>query len=83
MSFLPLDLTDPDSIEYVISHIDFTMQYGEDEEPKEVNYVLYCALLLSFTHTSLFSRAIWMRETLRGWNRIGWIPVLVSSLPLL
>lgn len=36
VSFLPLDLTDPDSIETVLSHIDYTMQYGEDEEPKEV-----------------------------------------------
>ena len=36
MSFLPLDLTNPDSIETVLSHIDYTMQYGEDEEPKEV-----------------------------------------------
>lgn len=36
MSFLPLDLTDTDSLEYVISHIDYTMQYGESEEPKEV-----------------------------------------------
>ncbi|KAJ7129758.1 GPN-loop GTPase [Mycena epipterygia] len=35
VSFLPLDLTSPDSLETVISHIDYTMQYGEDEEPKE------------------------------------------------
>jgi len=35
VSFLPLDLTTTDSIERVISHIDYTMQYGEDEEPKE------------------------------------------------
>lgn len=35
VSFLPLDLTQPDSIETVLSHIDYTMQYGEDEEPKE------------------------------------------------
>ncbi|TFY78177.1 hypothetical protein EWM64_g5832, partial [Hericium alpestre] len=35
VSFLPLDLTNPDSIENVLSNIDFTMQYGEDEEPKE------------------------------------------------
>ncbi|KIY73691.1 hypothetical protein CYLTODRAFT_416720 [Cylindrobasidium torrendii FP15055 ss-10] len=35
VSFLPLDLTNPDSIETVVSHIDYTMQYGEDEEPKE------------------------------------------------
>jgi hypothetical protein len=31
-----MDLTLPESLENVISHIDYTMQYGEDEEPKEV-----------------------------------------------
>ncbi len=36
MTFLPLDLTNPNSIENVLSHIDYAMQYGEDEEPKEV-----------------------------------------------
>ncbi|KAI0751336.1 GPN-loop GTPase [Daedaleopsis nitida] len=35
VKFLALDLTNPDSIETVLSHIDFVMQYGEDEEPKE------------------------------------------------
>jgi len=35
VTFLPLDLTDPNSIENVLSHIDYAMQYGEDEEPKE------------------------------------------------
>ncbi|ETW84367.1 hypothetical protein HETIRDRAFT_439143 [Heterobasidion irregulare TC 32-1] len=35
VSFLPLDLTSPDSIELVLSSIDYSMQYGEDEEPKE------------------------------------------------
>ncbi|KAI0254266.1 ATP-binding protein Fet5 [Lactifluus subvellereus] len=35
VTFLPLDLTNPNSIENVLSHIDHTMQYGEDEEPKE------------------------------------------------
>ena len=30
-----MDLTQPDSIETVLSHIDYTMQYGEDEEPRE------------------------------------------------
>ena len=32
-----MDLTSEDSLENVLSHIDFTMQYGEDEEPKEVS----------------------------------------------
>lgn len=35
VSFLPLDLTNSDSLETVVSHIDYTIQYGEDEEPKE------------------------------------------------
>ncbi|KAG6918941.1 hypothetical protein DXG01_010596 [Tephrocybe rancida] len=35
VSFLPLDLTNSDSLETVVSHVDYTMQYGEDEEPKE------------------------------------------------
>jgi len=35
VSFLPLDLTSTDSLETVVSHVDFIMQYGEDEEPKE------------------------------------------------
>jgi GPN-loop GTPase len=37
VSFLPLDLTTTDSIERIISHIDYIMQYGEDEEPKEAS----------------------------------------------
>ena len=37
VSFIPLDLTSSDSLEYVLSSLDFTMQYGEDEEPKEVS----------------------------------------------
>lgn len=36
VSFMPLDLTTTDSIERIVSHIDYIMQYGEDEEPKEV-----------------------------------------------
>ncbi|TDL29338.1 hypothetical protein BD410DRAFT_17151 [Rickenella mellea] len=35
VSFIPLDLTSTESLENVISHIDYTIQYGEDEEPKE------------------------------------------------
>jgi len=35
VSFLPLDLTSTESLETVVSHVDFIMQYGEDEEPKE------------------------------------------------
>lgn len=35
VSFLPLDLSSSESLETVVSHIDYTIQYGEDEEPKE------------------------------------------------
>lgn len=34
VSFLPLDVSDEDSVNTVMSHIDNMMQYGEDEEPK-------------------------------------------------
>jgi len=35
VSFIPLDISDEDSIEYVLSTIDQAIQYGEDLEPKE------------------------------------------------
>ncbi|POW18131.1 hypothetical protein PSHT_06166 [Puccinia striiformis] len=35
VSFLPLDITDEDSIGSILSHIDHAIQYGEHEEPKE------------------------------------------------
>lgn len=35
VSFLPLDLTDEDSIAMALSCIDNIVQYGEDEEPAE------------------------------------------------
>lgn len=47
VSFLPLDLSDPDSLETVVSHIDYTMQYGEDEEPKEVSLIAENATTLT------------------------------------
>ncbi|KAH9824768.1 GPN-loop GTPase [Melampsora americana] len=35
VSFLPLDVTDEESLGTILSHIDNSMQYGEHEEPKE------------------------------------------------
>lgn len=35
VSFLPLDVTDEESLGTVLSHIDNAMQFGEHEEPKE------------------------------------------------
>lgn len=34
VSFMPVDVTNEDSVNTVLSHIDNMMQYGEDEEPK-------------------------------------------------
>ena len=36
MSFVPLNITDDDSVELVLAHIDNAMQFGEDAEPKEL-----------------------------------------------
>jgi len=35
VQFIPLDLTDTESLNFVLSHIDNAIQYGEAEEPKE------------------------------------------------
>ncbi|CAH7666204.1 GPN-loop GTPase 3 like protein [Phakopsora pachyrhizi] len=35
VSFLPLDVTDENSVGLILSHIDNSLQYGESEEPKE------------------------------------------------
>jgi hypothetical protein len=35
VQFIPLNITDEHSIEYVLSHADNAIQYGEDLEPKE------------------------------------------------
>ncbi|CAG8579676.1 15486_t:CDS:2 [Acaulospora morrowiae] len=35
VSFLPLNITDEDSVAAVMSHIDNALQFGEDQEPKE------------------------------------------------
>lgn len=35
VAFLPFDISDQDSIELVLSHIDNSIQFGEDLEPKE------------------------------------------------
>jgi hypothetical protein len=35
VSFLPLNIADEDSMEYVRSSIDYIFQYDEDAEPKE------------------------------------------------
>lgn len=61
MTFLPLDLTNPDSIENVLSHIDYTMQYGEDEEPKEVGAMHSAPVFLRRCHPA------------GGRNRQAWI----------
>lgn len=34
VSFIPLNITEEDSIEVLMAHIDNAIQYGEDLEPK-------------------------------------------------
>ncbi|KAL1917486.1 uncharacterized protein VTP21DRAFT_3879 [Calcarisporiella thermophila] len=36
VGFLPLNIKDEDSINFILSHVDHAMQYGEDLEPKEI-----------------------------------------------
>jgi hypothetical protein len=35
VNFIPLDISDEDSVTYLLSHIDNAIQWGEDQEPKE------------------------------------------------
>lgn len=35
VQFLPLNVTDEDSITAILSHVDNAIQFGEDQEPKE------------------------------------------------
>lgn len=35
VSFVPLDISDPESVEFVLSSVDYIIQYGEDLEIKE------------------------------------------------
>jgi hypothetical protein len=35
VSFIPLNICDEDSVDYVLSHIDNALQFHEDQEPKE------------------------------------------------
>lgn len=38
VSFMPLDITNEDSIEAVLYEIDHSIQFGEDEEVKETDF---------------------------------------------
>jgi hypothetical protein len=38
VSFLPLDASDEDSIGFVLSSIDYAIQYGEDLEPAGIDF---------------------------------------------
>jgi hypothetical protein len=35
VQFLPLNVTDEESISVIMQHIDHSIQFGEDAEPKE------------------------------------------------
>ena len=60
MTFLQLDLTNPNSIENVLSHIDYAMQYGEDEEPKEVRASLLVSSPFPATLLGLVGGQAWI-----------------------
>jgi len=36
VSFIPLNVEDEESIESLLSQVDHAIQFGEDEEPKEI-----------------------------------------------
>lgn len=38
VSFLPLDITDENSVAAIVSHVDNAVQYGEDQEPMEPKF---------------------------------------------
>ena len=46
VQFIPLDITDEDSLQYVLSHIDNAIQYGEAEEVRFLCYKLSLLRLL-------------------------------------
>eukprot|EP01126_Amoeba_proteus_P036429 TRINITY_DN3712_c0_g1_i2.p1 TRINITY_DN3712_c0_g1~~TRINITY_DN3712_c0_g1_i2.p1 ORF type:complete len:110 (-),score=26.91 TRINITY_DN3712_c0_g1_i2:172-501(-) len=35
IGFHPLNIQDEESVDYILSHVDHCIQYGEDEEPRE------------------------------------------------
>jgi GPN-loop GTPase len=80
VSFLPMDLTSEDSLENVISHIDYTMQYGEDEEPKEVCDIFYFlsshSAPMSYLH---ISHETWTKVISRVWNESGWVSPISTA----
>ena len=54
INFIPLNVKDEESIEYVLSHIDNAVQYGEDIEPKEPKVNLILSLILYFYLVIMF-----------------------------
>jgi hypothetical protein len=52
VQFLPLDVTDEDSVGVVLSHLDNAIQYGEHEEPKEPADVRFSPFLPSLQHSA-------------------------------
>jgi hypothetical protein len=60
VTFLPLDLSNPNSVENVLSHIDYAMQYGEDEEPKEVGASCLVCSPLPATLPDLMEGQAWI-----------------------
>jgi hypothetical protein len=53
----------------VVSHIDYTMQYGEDEEPKEVRNQSEPISGAGLTRAVHVSRMTLMKEIFRIWSK--------------
>jgi hypothetical protein len=75
VAFIPLDLTSTDSLEYLLSSIDFSIQYGEDEEPKEVSS--HPTRRRTISHLYLPSHRSWTRGI--SWRR--WTSIYMCEFP--
>jgi hypothetical protein len=38
LSFIPLDITDPDTVDAALQHLDRATQYGDDVEPSGMGF---------------------------------------------
>ena len=52
--FLPLDVSDEESIDDILLQIDAALQYGEDQEPKEPKVWSVNIILINYNYYSLF-----------------------------
>jgi hypothetical protein len=59
VGFIPMDLSNEDSLDVVLQHVDHAMQYGEDLEPKgTVPYLVGVCVCFSLPHPHPYPCAI-------------------------